>query len=122
MTPKVVLCPHSQAHKGTHRPKEAVCHDYFLLVGRMCGSLPFQRLGYKSAMLTAGQGLTLPVSQDECAGILLKSTVRKALLSVAAKLLLTSLLIAVIGSCSPAAAQVRQVLCGDQGAVLDPQL
>lgn len=41
---------------------------------------------------------------------------------MAAKLLLTSLLIAVIGSCSSAAAQVRQVLCGDQGATLDPQL
>lgn len=73
-------------------------------------------------MLTAGQVLTLPVSQDECAGILLKSTVRKALRSVAAKLLLISLLIAVIGSFSSAAVQVRQVLCSDQGAILDPQL
>lgn len=72
-------------------------------------------------MLTAGQVLTLPVSQDECAGILLKSTVRQALRSVT-KLLFISLLIAVIGSFSSAAAQVRQVLCGDQGAILDPQL
>lgn len=94
---------------------------FYLLVE--CVALyPFKDSDTSLPMLTAGQVLTLPVSQDECAGILLKSTVRKALRSVAAKLLLISLLIAVIGSFSSAAVQVRQVLCSDQGAILDPQL
>lgn len=93
----------------------------FYLLVECVGLYPFKDLDTSLPMLTARQVLTLPVIEKWVCWN--SPEIHSGKITVSGcQLLLSTLLIAVIGSCSSAAIQVRQVLCGDQGTALDLQL
>lgn len=93
----------------------------FYLLVECVGLYPFKDLDTSLPMLTARQVLTLPVIEKWVCWN--SPEIHSGKITVSGcQLLLSTLLIAVIGSCSSAAIQVRQVLRGDQGTAPDLQL